>query len=108
MRSRAAAASGAGKRACASHGALCLANHETIEIPAIGFQAADFHVDGIRQRGRCNRLAARSDAGEMVVVRHLPAHGDRILRQVRPKERCRRKSRPQYDGVLRWRAAGDA
>jgi hypothetical protein len=96
---------GCRKRPGAPDGALRVADHEAVVVPAVGLETRHFDVDRVRERGCGDGLPLLHDPAELLVMRNLPPYGDGIQPQARSEESLRMKPRPQYDRVVRRRTA---
>jgi hypothetical protein len=102
------AAAERGRGARAADRARLAARVEAVPVLAIGLQFVDLDVDRVPVVRPGQRGAPADAAVQRLVVRDLPAHGDRARGQRLLAERVEGQARPQDDAVARRLARGDA
>ncbi|MNT23407.1 hypothetical protein D3C72_1588250 [compost metagenome] len=106
-RRRGAGARGSGHR---------VAMHETVEVPTVRAQPADFHMDGVAELRQGLRAAAADDPPECLVFGHFPLDCQRALQcgdatgigLRRARDAPVEQAGPQHESVGSGRAARHA
>jgi hypothetical protein len=85
------------------------AGDKAVEVRPLRYEAHHIDVDRMGVCRRRQGLPLAGDAGEALVVRHLPAHGNGIgAHAAILVQRARSKPRPQHHPVMKRIARGDA